>query len=304
MEVPTDADDGAEVHADEALLDLPLVGTVDLQDRSLLVSTVLIGFVDGFNPCSLWVLSLLLGARAAQRVAPPDHARGRHLPAGHHCAVRHLHRRAVERPRGAVVRSVGPRRDGGCRGGLRPGQHQGPLRVAPWAESVDAFPERAKPRIYRRMRRITAQDAPLPVVLGGTTVLAIGVSVVETPCTAGLPLLWSNLLAAHEVGAVRPWGCSGLDVVFLLDQLVVLAIAVVTLRAMRLQERHGRALKLGSGVVMLALAGTLLAAPQLLLGLRGTLLVFGGAAVVTALVLLVERLRPGRRRHSGAHRDR
>lgn len=40
-------------------IDIPFFGTVALPS-SLLVSTVIIGFVDGINPCSLWVLSLLL----------------------------------------------------------------------------------------------------------------------------------------------------------------------------------------------------------------------------------------------------
>ncbi len=41
-------------------VELPLVGTVDLGGSPLLVSTVLIGFADGINPCSLWVLAVLL----------------------------------------------------------------------------------------------------------------------------------------------------------------------------------------------------------------------------------------------------
>jgi glutaredoxin len=37
------------------IVDVPLVGEVDVESQSLLVSTLAIGFVDGFNPCSLWV---------------------------------------------------------------------------------------------------------------------------------------------------------------------------------------------------------------------------------------------------------
>ena len=38
----------------------PWSGSVDLGDRSLSVSTLLISFVDGVNPCSLWVLTVLI----------------------------------------------------------------------------------------------------------------------------------------------------------------------------------------------------------------------------------------------------
>jgi hypothetical protein len=43
-----------------ALIEVPLVGVIDLRGRELWLATGLIAFVDGFNPCSLWVLALLL----------------------------------------------------------------------------------------------------------------------------------------------------------------------------------------------------------------------------------------------------
>lgn len=41
-------------------VDVPGIGSVDIGDRSMLVATLLIGFADGMNPCSLWALSILL----------------------------------------------------------------------------------------------------------------------------------------------------------------------------------------------------------------------------------------------------
>ena len=39
---------------------LPIIGSVNLDSKSITLSTILIAFLDGFNPCSLWVLSMLL----------------------------------------------------------------------------------------------------------------------------------------------------------------------------------------------------------------------------------------------------
>jgi thiol-disulfide isomerase/thioredoxin len=55
-EVPTEIA-GGQV---STIVDVPLIGTVDMGDQSLLVATLAIGFLDGVNPCSLWVLSMLL----------------------------------------------------------------------------------------------------------------------------------------------------------------------------------------------------------------------------------------------------
>jgi thiol-disulfide isomerase/thioredoxin len=49
---------------------LPLIGTVDLASQSLFVGTLLIAFIDGFNPCSLWVLSMLLAITRTRRCQP------------------------------------------------------------------------------------------------------------------------------------------------------------------------------------------------------------------------------------------
>jgi cytochrome c biogenesis protein CcdA len=42
------------------VIEVPLAGDMDLSGRSTLLATVLIALVDGFNPCSLWVLTVLL----------------------------------------------------------------------------------------------------------------------------------------------------------------------------------------------------------------------------------------------------
>ncbi|MBS3941242.1 MAG: hypothetical protein KG028_09825 [Actinobacteria bacterium] len=45
---------GPPTPADGTLIDVPVLGEVDLGGRSLVAATGLIAFVDGFNPCSPW----------------------------------------------------------------------------------------------------------------------------------------------------------------------------------------------------------------------------------------------------------
>ena len=159
------------------------------------------------------------------------------------------------------------------------------------------IPDSRKPKMYSRMRDLARSDRPLPAVMAGTAVLAVGVSLIETPCTAGLPLLWTDLLSARDVSGT---GAAVLFVlylaVFLLDELLLFAAAVVTLRATKLQEQHGRALQLVSGTVMIALAATMLLRPDLLESITGTLIVFGAATAFAAAVLAIEHRGRARRR--------
>jgi len=277
---------GEDVPVASGRLDLPVVGQVALASSSLLVSTLVIGFVDGVNPCSLWALSMLLaivlhsGSRARVLAVGTTFLT---VTAGMYAAyVVGIYgvldllggldwiRLAV-----AIVAAV-----------------FGLVHVKDYVayrRGVSlSIPESRKPWLFRRMRAAASPERALPAALAGTVLLAVGVSLLETPCTAGLPLLWTSLLAEAGVSTGQAAALFGAYMaVFLLDELLVFGAAVVTLRAAKVQERHGRALKLVSGVVMLALAGTMLLTPQALESVTGTLAVFGGAAVVVAVVLLV-----------------
>ena len=158
-----------------------------------------------------------------------------------------------------------------------------------------SIPDARKPSMYRRMRSLADPNRSLPAVIGGTVVLATGVSLLETPCTAGLPLLWTDMLADRDVstaGAVLLF--SVYLAVFLLDELVLFFIAVLTLQATRLQEHHGRALHLIGGSLMTTLAATMLLAPEYLESVTGTFAVLGAAGVLAAALWAV-RSTSGRR---------
>ncbi|MGD9700920.1 MAG: thioredoxin [Acidimicrobiia bacterium] len=268
-------------------VDVPLVGTVDLGGSSLVVATLLIGFVDGVNPCSLWVLSMLLalvlhsGSRARIVIVGvvfltvTSALYGLYM-VGAYSALDYADEVSWVRLAVALV--------AGAFGVLHLKEyvtHRGlSLTIA----------DHRKPGIYSRMRGLARPDRSLSAVLGGTVALAVGVSLAETPCTAGLPLLWTNLLSSRDVSASAAVVLFVLYLlVFLLDELVIFGIAVVTLRSAKLQERQGRILQLASGMLMVALAVTMLFAPRLLESVSGTAMVFGVVALLVAGVVALDR---------------
>ncbi len=121
---------------------------------------------------------------------------------------------------------------------------------------------------------------------------AAWLSQVELPCTAGFPVVWSSLLAESGVeGSTFAGLLAAYLLVYLLDEILVLAVAIVTLRMSRMQETHGRTLKLVGGMVMLALGIVMLVAPGMMESLGGSLLVIGLALAGALGVMAVSRLR-------------
>jgi hypothetical protein len=293
-------DAGAQCEAPEpATVDVPLLGETEVgsgSSASLVLSTLAIGFVDGVNPCSLWVISILLA------IVIRTGSRRRVLAVGSVFLAVTAGMYAVYMAGIYSALTVV-----GFLGWVQ--VVVGVVAAAFGALSVKdylafrrgpslAIPDSSKPGIYQRIRRIAGRQALLPA-LAATAALAVAVSLLETPCTAGFPILWTGLLAEADVSAPTAAGLFGLYMApFLLDELVVFGLAVATMRAARLQETHGRVLKLVAGTTMLALAGVMLLAPEVMEDVLGATLVFLAAALAAAAVhgttLLMRRHRARR----------
>ena len=297
-DVPDEAADDPprEVTGDESVVDVPFLGEVDVAARSAVAATALIAFIDGFNPCSLWVLAVLLAMV---------------LNAG------------ATRGRVALIGAVFLTVTGLIYGAFIAGvftvmgfiEHLGAIRlgVAAIALFVGAvnvkdyfayklglsftIPERVKPRIYRGGRAIRATDRPLAAVLGTTVAMAAGISLVELPCTAGFPVIWTGIMHTQGVDGVNFAALLGLYLLVYVGLEVTLFVAVlVTLKIGRFEERYGRMLKLLGGMVMLALGGVLILAPELMEELVGATLVIVGAIASAVVIDVANRWRRARRR--------
>lgn len=282
-------------------VDVPLVGDVAVGADSLVFSTLVIGFVDGVNPCSLWVITVLLAivvrTRSRRRVLAigttfllVTAAMYAVYIAGIYSAMSVIDHLGVVQAVVAAVAGV-----------------FGIVSVKDYFAYKQGLsftiPDSSKPGIYRRMRAAAGQRALVPA-LAATAVLALGVSLLETPCTAGFPVLWTGLLAAGDVGTTEAVLLFALYMLpFLVDELLVFGAAVITLRATKMQERHGRLLKLVAGAMMLALAGTVLVRPETMSEPLGALAVFAGAFSLAGAVHLVTTRVKGRPGETDSPKD-
>jgi cytochrome c biogenesis protein CcdA len=286
---PAPTDDGSvDDSADPATISVPFLGEVDANAMGLLPATALIAFVDGFNPCSLWVLSVLLAM-----------------------LLRTGSRRRIAVVGGAFLVTTAAVYGLFIAGVFSAMSYVGYLTGIRWAVALLALtfaavnikdyfafkrgfsftiPDRFKPRIYRGGRGLMDEDRSLLAVTGAAVVMALGIALVELPCTAGFPVVWSGLLTDAGVSGAEFAGLLSVYLgIYLLDEVALFVAVVVTLRIARFQERHGQVLKLVGGMVMLALGIVMLTSPAVMNTISGTIVVFLAAAVATAVVHLVTR---------------
>lgn len=249
-----------EQEADADTVTLPLVGRLNARRMGLPLFTVVLGMIDGTNPCAMWVLLYLLAilvnlrsrvkmlAIAGTFVLVSGLAYFAFMAAWLNVFQLLGFSRAIQAVLGVVAVGFGALnlKDAVALG-------RGPSL---------SIPQRAKPGIYARIRAILAAEHLGPAV-AGAAVLAVLVNLVELLCTAGLPAVYTHLLATRQLPGWQRYLYLGLyNVAYMLDDMVMLAIAIVTLSRRKLQERGGRILKVVSGGVMLALGMIMLLRPQ------------------------------------------
>jgi glutaredoxin len=235
-------------------------GTLSVDRLGLPLFTLALGLLDGFNPCAMWVLlfllSLLVHLKDRKRMA---------LVAGTFVAVSGAVyfvfmaawlnvfllvglSTAVRWALGGVALAIGA------------------INVKDFAtpgRGVSlSIPAAAKPGLYARMRAVLQADALLPALVG-VAALAVVVNFVELLCTAGLPAIYTAVLAQQGLGALAHYGYLGLYIVgYIADDALMVTAAVVALSSRKLSQQSGRWLKLVSGAVMLALGATLILRPE------------------------------------------
>lgn len=253
-----------DTETDEEILDTPLLGRLSVRAVGLPAFTVIVGLLDGFNPCAMWVLLFLLSLLVNLR----DRAK-MFVIGGAFVVVSGLVYFAFMAAWLNLFQLIGFSRAaqfvlGGVAALI------GMVNIKDFfafGRGVSlSIPEAAKPGIYARMRRVV-QAENLVGALAGVIVLAVLVNMIELLCTAGLPAMYTRILTLRELPWWTYYGYLGLyNVAYMFDDSLMLLISVATLSRRKLQEREGRWLKLVSGVVMVGLGVVLIVNPGWLVG--------------------------------------
>lgn len=237
-----------------------ILGTISVTRLGLPAFTLAVGLLDGFNPCAMWVLLFLLSLLVHL------HDRRRMLLiAGTFVMVSALLYYAFMAAWLNIFMAVGL--SAAVRTGLAL------LAVLIAAINIKDFfafkagislsiPDSAKPKLYARIRAVV-QTRSLALAVTGSAMLAVVVNFIELLCTAGLPAMYTAVLAQQQLSPSAYHGYLGLYILgYIADDSLMVGTAVIALSSRKLTESAGRWLKLVSGLVMLVLGGFMLLRPD------------------------------------------
>jgi len=258
-------DDTSEIKDDQESnkITLPIFGEIDTKKTSLPVITVVFGFLDGFNPCAMWILlfliSSLIGMKDRRRmwilgisfISTSALAYFLFMTAwlqliifiGFVVWVRIIIGALAIFGGGLNFREFIRSRDSGC-------------------EIVD---EKKRKTIFGRVNRIIAEPKFILAIFGMIT-LAFAINIIELFCSAGFPATYIQILAINNLPPVQYYLYILFYIFFfMLDDLLVFIIAMLTFRVIGITTRYARWSHLIGGGLMVIIGLLLIFKPEWLM---------------------------------------
>ena len=239
---------------------IPFFKTVHLKDVSLMTAAIIVGFVDGFNPCAMWVLlfliSVLIGMKDRKRMWILGLAFLFTSAFVYFLIMLSWVQIAVKittiiwiRNLIAIISLLGGILQ--IRSFLR-------NRKSTGCEIVD---DKKRKTIFKKIRKFTSEKSFF-LALVGVIGLAISVNIVELACSAGLPLVFTELLALNHVSEVAKIGYLFLYILFfLIDDLIVFFVAMITMKVTGITSKYNQYSHLLGGIIMILIGVLLLFKP-------------------------------------------
>lgn len=246
-------------------IQLPIIGEVEVESLSLVLGAVVLGFVDGFNPCAMWVLIFLIGMLINMK----DRKRmwiigGTFLFTSAFVyfliMVSWLQLAvtlsAVKWFRYAIALiAVGF-------GGYNIYQFIKNLHTDVGCEVTN---EKQRYKIMDKIKGIVKNNHLLLALLG-VIVLAVVVNFIELACSAGLPLLYTQILAYNDLPTGLYFMYIGIYILFfLIDDLIIFTIAMITMRVTGISNRYTKYSHIIGGLIMIIIGILLMFFPNIIM---------------------------------------
>ncbi len=255
--------ESARFEDDEGIIDLPWLGKVDVKQIGLPVFTLIIGGLDGFNPCAMWVLCFLLTLTIYAKSRAKILAIGSIFVVASgviyfffmaawlnlFIIVGYVKYLRITVALVAIVMGVINCKD-----------------FFFFKKGISlTIPESAQSKLFKRMRSVVNASA-WPAMVLGTIFLAVTANLIELLCTAGFPAIYTRILTLHDLSTAQYYMYLVFyNVVYVIPLAVIVSIFGWKMGGRKLSEKEGRILKLVGGALMLALGLILLFKPQILM---------------------------------------
>lgn len=267
--VINDLDVDYTINPPEGNFNIPLLGDVDPKDVSLPLVAIILGFIDGFNPCAMWVLLFLLSIIITMKDRKKMWVIGltflttsalvylAFMLAWLSVAIT-LSQIFWVRFIIAIIALLG--------GAINLTSYYKERKQADGCQVVDK--EKRKSILKRINKVIKQMDDKKTYLLAilGVMGLAVTVNLIELACSSGLPLIFTQILALNDLNSLQYLIYILIYIIlFLIDDIVIFVIAMKTLKVTGISTKYSKLSHLIGGILMLLIGILMIFKPEWLM---------------------------------------
>lgn len=241
---------------------LPIIGQVDTSKLTLPLTTIVIGLVDGFNPCAMWILLFLITMLVGLNDRKKMFILGLSfiLTSGvvyflimllwldlSKLLINVSYIRIIIGLTGIIIGSInllkGLKKEKGC----------------------TIVEDKKRNKIITKIRSFTKEKNMFLCILGVVT-LGVSVNVIELACSLGLPLIYTEILSLANITKLESIIYLIIYIFFfLIDDIIVFIIAMFTLKVTGLSNKYSKLSKILGGVILILLGVLLIFFPGIVM---------------------------------------
>jgi len=244
----------------------PLLGEINLKNLSLPFLTVILGTLDGFNPCSMWALvvliTLLINTGSKKKlwlvgntfIIASSLSYFLFLTAWFNTFLFVGYLPAVKILIGILAVGVGI---------YFLNDFYKKRKLA--ALTCEVTSETTKNKLIARLERAVQKESVLAIIIA-VVFVAFSVNLIELLCSAGIPAVYTQVLSQNNLSKIGYYlYLLVYDFFYMLDDIVVLVIAGFTWQLLISTNKYTKYSHLIGGILLLILGIIMLVNPQLLM---------------------------------------
>jgi thiol-disulfide isomerase/thioredoxin len=253
-----------EEEKQDEIISFPFIGQINLSKLSLPVLTVVVAALDGFNPCAMWVLlfliALLVNIGSRKKIWLVG---GTFIAASgivYYLLLSAWLNLFLAISYVSLTRII----IGLLAIGAGIWQVKNFLTYKPGVCEVTPIGSKWHERLSEKAKQIV-QSTAWSATFVGIIVLALGVNLIEFFCSAGLPAIYTRILSLSQLSSLNYYLYLLLyTFIFMLDDLTVFTVAVITLNKIGFTEKYTKWSTLIGGLLILILGLLLIFKPDFL----------------------------------------
>ncbi|MEG1305887.1 MAG: hypothetical protein RR228_02720 [Bacilli bacterium] len=230
-------------------INVPLLGKINPTDISLPLLSAVIGFVDGINPCAMWILlfliTMLLGMKNRKRmwaigltfILSSSVCYGLFMVSWLNIAS-YLNSVTIFKVLVGVFAII-----------------FGTYNIINFFKTKDigcnVVDKRKKNKIITKVKEIVTSNSFI-IAIASTILLAFVVNVIELACSLGLPVIFTQVLSLNDINIVKKTIYILIYLLFfMIDDIIIFIIAMKTLKITALSNKYAKYSHFIGGIIML-----------------------------------------------------